>query len=78
MLAILVALRLFFYSFQGKLLVESDSCNAISWILNNEVPWRLHFSFAEIRFLAYHWDVEFQHVRWSANAMANSLAKRAR
>ena len=48
-LAILQALQIFSSSFQGRLIVESDSSNAISWVTSQSVrSWQFHFLFMEI------------------------------
>lgn len=46
-MAILEALRIYlsFLSIYDKLIDESDSSNAISWVsYSNEGPWNLHFN----------------------------------
>lgn len=42
-LAILEALRIYSSSFHVSLLMESDSLNAISWVLQDDsIPWKFH------------------------------------
>lgn len=46
-LAILEALEIFSRLFQGSLIVESDSYNAISLVTSDkDEPWKLHYYFA--------------------------------
>lgn len=48
-LDILEALRIYSSSFHGSLLVESDSLNAISWVLQDDsIPWKFHYYFHEM------------------------------
>lgn len=76
MLAILEVLRMFFRSFQGSLIVASDSFNAVSWVNNNgSKPRKLQFSFNEMKALVSSLSVEFRHVLRSANGLADGLAK---
>lgn len=59
-LVILEALRIFSWLFQGSLIVKSDTFNAISWVyLGKTEPWKLQFSFNEIKALASNFDVFF-------------------
>lgn len=65
-LVILEALR-FLSSFNGKLVVESNSLNAIYWVSSlSKIHWRFHFYFNETMSLASLLDVIFKHVhiRW--------------
>lgn len=74
-MAILEALRMFLRSFQGRLIVESDSYNA-SWVSSDKgKPWKLHFSFNEIKYLSSFISIEFHHVSQSVNRLADTLAK---
>lgn len=76
MLAILEVLRMFFRSFQGSLIVASDSFNAVSWVNNNgSKPRNLQFSFNEMKALVSSLSVEFRHVLRLANGFADGLAK---
>ena len=70
-LAILEALWWFSRNFNGSLVVESDSSNAIAWLSNQKAnPWKFHFLFNEIRT-----HVIFRHeYRW-ANSMDDVLIK---
>lgn len=54
MLSTLKALMIFLYSFHGRVIVENDSTNAISWLTSmEEGRWKLNFYFNEINF-SYH------------------------
>lgn len=70
-LAILEALRVLSWSFQGGVIVESDSSNTISW----GKPWKFHFYFDKIKPLAPCLQVVFCHVIRLANGLADALAK---
>lgn len=67
---ILEALQIFSHSFQGSLIVESDSFNMVSW-MNHSKPWKLQFCFNEIKTLVSSLSVEFSHVLRSANVFAD-------
>lgn len=74
--AILETRRLFASSFQSKLVVESDSLNAISWVTSSALtPWRFTFYLEGIKMLSSLMEVVFRHVGWLANGFANSLVK---
>ena len=76
-LAILESLWLFSRRYDGSLLIESDSSNAIAWVSNKKAnPWKFQFHFNEIRELSTNMNVTFRHVFRSANSMADVLAKR--
>lgn len=48
-LAILKAMRIFSSSFQGCLIMESDSSSSMSWVSHTESrPWKLHSCFNKI------------------------------
>lgn len=65
-----------FRSFQGSLIVESDSYNAISWVIHDRSkPWKLQFCFNKDKDLVNHNYMVFHHKVWSANRLADSLAK---
>lgn len=65
-LAILEAPQIFSTSFQGSLMMESDSSNAISWEIHKvSRPWKILFCFNEINLLAIR----------SAYSLADALAK---
>lgn len=52
-MAILEAILIYSSSFQDKLIIESDSSNAISWVLLwNEGPSRFCFHFNDIKALS--------------------------
>lgn len=75
-LAIFGALRTFSRSFQGSLIVESDSLNEISCVSHETCKlWKLHFIFNEIKALVSHIHVVFRYEVRSANGLADSLAK---
>lgn len=75
-LAILEALRIFSRSFQRRLVVESDSLNAISWVgINISKPWKVQFTFNGIKDLASNIGATFHHVLRSTNGLADALAK---
>eukprot|EP00268_Persea_americana_P015340 TRINITY_DN17040_c1_g3_i1.p1 TRINITY_DN17040_c1_g3~~TRINITY_DN17040_c1_g3_i1.p1 ORF type:complete len:124 (+),score=24.39 TRINITY_DN17040_c1_g3_i1:31-372(+) len=58
--AILEALRIFSRSFQGRLIVEIDFSNAISWVMRSAVmPWRFQFFLNEIKELDSSLSVDF-------------------
>lgn len=74
---ILEALQNFVTRFQGNLVVETDSTNAIPWVSSSAdcvALWRFHFYFNEIRLLSLSIEVEFNYVVRLANAMVDSLA----
>lgn len=74
-LAIMEELRIFSCSFDDKLIMESDSSNAIAWVINDKVkPWKLHFFFNEIKALDSRLLVKFHHVVRLAHGLADSLA----
>ena len=63
-------------SLTSRLVVESDSLNAISWVLSSAArPWRFQFYLNEIRALSSLIQVSFQHVGRSTNGFVDSLAK---
>eukprot|EP00268_Persea_americana_P021089 TRINITY_DN21101_c0_g1_i1.p1 TRINITY_DN21101_c0_g1~~TRINITY_DN21101_c0_g1_i1.p1 ORF type:complete len:199 (+),score=31.91 TRINITY_DN21101_c0_g1_i1:157-753(+) len=75
-LAILEALRILSSSFQGCLIVESDSSNGISWVARSMVkPWKFQIFLNGIKGLASSLSVVFSHVIRSANGLVDSLAK---
>lgn len=74
-LAILKVLRVFSQSFQGSLIVESNSSNMNFWFSQDKCkPWKLHFNLNEIKFLASHLQVVFHHIIRSANRWADVVA----
>lgn len=74
--AILETLRLFASSFQSKLVVESYSPNAFSWVtFSGLTPWRFTFYLEGIKMLSSLMEVVFRHVGWLANGFADSLVK---
>lgn len=86
--AMLEALWIFSYSFHSKLLVESDSLTAISWVsscyahLDVSILFYFYFYFngfqfyfIEIKELSSFVFVDFHHVECAANGFAGSLAK---
>lgn len=75
-LAILEAFKIFSYSFQEGVIVESDSSAAIHWVSSlDSGPWSFHFRFNEINAISSSLYVSFTLVRRLANGMADSLAK---
>lgn len=63
-------------NFQVPVIVESNSLNVIIWVSYfNKVLQRFQFYFNKINFILTSIQVEFQHVGWSTNSFANSLAK---
>ena len=75
-LASLEALRCFSRCFQGDLIVESDSSNAIAWVSNRKhFPWKFQFLFNEIRAFTTTINVVFRHQLRTTNCMADALAK---
>ena len=75
-LAILEALPIFLSSFHGPLLAESDSTNAVGWLLKpNSRPWKFQFHFNEMKKISSSLVVSFGHVMRHANSMADTLAK---
>lgn len=75
-LAILEALRIFSRSFQRRLIVESNSYNAISWVGSDKgKPLKLHFSFNEIKYSTSFIPVDFCHIIRSANGLVHALEK---
>ena len=59
-LAILEALKIFSCSFKGRLIVESDSSNGISWVMRLVVkPWKFQPFLNEIQELASSLSVVF-------------------
>lgn len=76
LLAILEGLRIFFPSFHGRLVVESSSLNAISWMSKSiPKPWSFQFVLNEIKFLVSQIQVEFCHVCRLANCLADFFTK---
>lgn len=76
-MAILEALRIFL-PFDDKLVMESNSTNAISrnfFFPSVMGPWKYHFHLSEIKLLFSSIWVEFKHVGQLPNGMADSLAK---
>ena len=74
-LAILEALRIFSTSFHGPLLVESDSTNAVGWLLKPDSrPWNFQFHFNEMKKISS-LVVSFGHVLRRANSIADALVK---
>lgn len=72
----LKALRIFARLFHNRVIMESDSSNAVSWVtLNKAKPWKLQFCFNEIMTLASRLCVEFHHMVRSSSGLADSLAK---
>ena len=63
--AILEAIQIYnSSSLQSKLVLESDSLNAMSWLTSvDKTPQRFQFCFKEIRALSLSIQVEFQHAR---------------
>lgn len=75
-LAILEVLGIFSRSFHMKLIVESDSFNAVSWVTKDDCkPWKLHFYFNKIKDLVCCIQVVFHHHIQFANGLADSLEK---
>ena len=73
---LLEALRIFSASFHGPLLVESDSTNAVGWLLNPDSrPWKCQFHINEIKEISSSLAVSFGHVLRRANSMVDALAK---
>lgn len=69
------ALRAYSLFFKGRLIVESDTANAICWVFKtDEAPWKFHFLLQEIKAFSSD-EVSFTHVFRKANFMADSLAK---
>lgn len=63
-------------TYNGKVIVESDSRNAVSYVSSLETaPWTFQFHLNEIKSLSSLIQVEFQHVGRPANAFADYLAK---
>lgn len=55
-------------SFQGMLIVGSDSSDAVFWVSSSDkVPWRFHVYFKETRSLATSNQVVFQHIQFESN-----------
>lgn len=73
--AILEAPRIFTSFPFPKLLVDSGSMNAISWVSSTALPRQFQFYFNEIKMLSSSIFVEFCHVGQLANSIADSLAK---
>lgn len=63
--AILEAIQIYnSSSLQSKLVHESDSLNAMSWLTSvDKTPQRFQFCFKEIKALSFSIQVEFQHAR---------------
>ena len=56
--------------------MKSDSSNAIRWVSKVEKgPWRFQYYVNEIKALSSSIKVYFFHIYWSANSMADTLAK---
>lgn len=56
----------------GKLIIDSDSTNAIAWARGKKTPpWRLISILRGICKLCHGKDIEFKHVRQSANRVAD-------
>ena len=75
--AFLEAIRIFTStSSRSRLVVESDSLNAISWVSSSAMfSWKFQFYLNKIRALSSSIQVSFIHVERAANGFANSLAK---
>lgn len=74
-MAILKALRMLDDVYNVKLVMKSDSSNAIVWISTSSGDlWRFHFILKEIKFLFSMIQVKLSRVLHSVNAMEDSLA----
>lgn len=75
-LTILEALHSYALWFYWRLIVESNSFNAISW-MNTPAnrPWKFFNYFQEIKLLSSSIQISFQHMSRSANGMADCFAK---
>lgn len=52
-------------SFHASLIVENDSSNAITWILQKDnIPWKLQYFFNEIRWLSSLIQAVYRHVKF--------------
>lgn len=77
-LAILETLKFYVYSFHDLLGVESYSSNIITWVSRKGITclWKFHYLLNEIRSLSSLMQVNFKHIKHSANNLADSLAKK--